>query len=189
MRKPVRNFSDLAVTCAIVAALIGVTLALNAAAPSDGASQSNTKMLANGSGKTMVQGGTGGSIVGSYPTYTPILTTLAFQAAKTGGAVAGSLDCLALAPESAAGSFTSESALFTVNAMYVTGQVSGAVVAGDRATLTGTATVTGLGAGTNLPFTLVVKRGGPGATAVLSVSGFTFNEVLLEGGSFNVGSD
>ena len=70
--------------------------------------------------------------------------------------------------------------------MYVTGRVTGASVDGDTATLTGTANVTGLGAGINVPFTFVMQRGGPGATSVLTVSGLTFHEVLLEGG-FQVG--
>jgi hypothetical protein len=65
--------------------------------------------------------------------------------------------------------------------MYVTGRVTGVAVEGSTATLTGKADVTGIGAGTNLPFTLVVQKGGPGATAVLTVSGLTFNEVLVEG--------
>jgi len=70
--------------------------------------------------------------------------------------------------------------------MYVTGRITGAVVNGDTATLTGTATVTGLGAGTSLPFTFVVRSGGPGATATLEISGLTFKEILLEG-IFEVG--
>ncbi len=73
-----------------------------------------------------------------------------------------------------------------MNAMYVTDRVTGASVDGDTATLTGTANVTGLGAGSNVPFTFVMQRGGPGATSVLTVSGLTFREVLLEGG-FQVG--
>ena len=69
--------------------------------------------------------------------------------------------------------------------MYVTGQISGATVRGDTATLTGTSDVTGLGAGLNLPFTFEVQRGGPGATALLKVNGLTFNEILVKG-SFQV---
>jgi hypothetical protein len=68
--------------------------------------------------------------------------------------------------------------------MYVTGQITGAVSNGDTATLTGTATITGLGAGSGVPFELVVRRGGPGATAVLTTKGspiLVFNEILLEG--------
>ena len=69
--------------------------------------------------------------------------------------------------------------------MYVTGQITGATVHGDTATLTGTSVVTGLGAGLDLPFTFVVQKGGPGATSVLTVNGLTFNEILVEG-SFQV---
>jgi len=77
---------------------------------------------------------------------------------------------------------------FTVNAMYVTGQVTAVEVAGDTATLKGMATITGLGAGTNVPFTFVVRKGGPGSTSVLTASGLTFQEILLEG-LFEVGGD
>ena len=50
------------------------------------------------------------------------------------------------------------------------------------------ATITGLGAGTGVPFTFVVRKGGPGATAVLTTEGdirLVFNEVLVEG-SFEI---
>jgi hypothetical protein len=47
--------------------------------------------------------------------------------------------------------------------------------------LEGTATVTGLGAGTDRPFTATVTRGGPGATLLLKVSGLTFDEIVLDG--------
>jgi hypothetical protein len=73
------------------------------------------------------------------------------------------------------------SATFTLNAMYVTGRITGAVVNGDVATLTGTATITGLGAGTNVPFEIVVHEGGPGTTAVLTAAGLVFHEILVEG--------
>lgn len=189
MRRLVPNLSWHGVASVIVVVVVGAALYLSAAANRGMVSASSGSIVASGGGKTFVQGGTGGGNVGSYPAYTPVLTTLAFHAAKNGGIVTGSLDCLALAPESTGGSFTSESAQFTVNVMYVTGQVTGAVVAGETATLTGTATVTGLGAGSNVPFTFVVQGGGPGATAVLTVSGLTFNEVLLDGGLFHVGSN
>jgi hypothetical protein len=65
--------------------------------------------------------------------------------------------------------------------MYVTGAVTSMHVAGHTATLHGTATVTGLGAGQNRPFTLQVTAGGPGATIRLDVSGLTFREILVEG--------
>jgi hypothetical protein len=65
--------------------------------------------------------------------------------------------------------------------MYVTGTVKTAVVNGDTVTLTGTATVTGLGAGTNVPFTFEAREGGAGSNAVLTTAGLKFNETLLEG--------
>jgi len=138
----------------------------------------NAALIARGGGTTIIQGGTGPS--GGF---VPVLTKLGFYAERTDTGVTGGLECLALAPEAATGA---NSAQFTVNAMYVTGRVTGATVQGDTATLTGTADVTGLGAGSNVSFTFVVHGGGPGATSVLIVSGLTFNEVLLDG-AFQVG--
>jgi hypothetical protein len=63
--------------------------------------------------------------------------------------------------------------------------------AGDTATLTGISHITGLGAGSSVPFELVIRGGGPGATAVLTTKGsptLTFHEILTEG-SFQVSSD
>jgi hypothetical protein len=65
--------------------------------------------------------------------------------------------------------------------MYVTGNVTSVVVSGHTAVLHGTATVTGLGAGHNLPFTAAVRAGGPGTTVTLEISGLTFHEILVEG--------
>ena len=45
----------------------------------------------------------------------------------------------------------------------------------------GTANVTGLGAGSNVPFVATARSGGPGTTLVLKVSGLTFNEIVLQG--------
>src|SRR6266851_966434 len=117
------------------------------------------------------------------PGFVPVITKLGVHAERTDAGVTGGFECLALAPESSTGA---QSGQFTVNAMYVTGRVTGASVDGDTATLTGTANVTGLGAGSSVPFTFVMQRGGPGATSVLTVSGLIFHEVLLEGG-FQVG--
>ena len=55
--------------------------------------------------------------------------------------------------------------------------------------LAGTATVTGVGAGTNKPFTMTADRGGPGAKVVLVVSGLTFGETPLEGPITTPGGD
>lgn len=160
-----------------VLAAIVLAVATPALSASDSGSSGN--IIARGGGTTIIGGGTGA------PDFIPVLTTIAFHAEKMGGRVTGSFDCLALAPEASTGS---ESARFTVNAMYVTGQITGAVADGKTATLTGTATITGLGAGSNVPFTLVVQEGGPGATAALTVDtlpGVVFKEVLVEG-SFEV---
>ena len=137
--------------------------------------------IAHGGGTTIVQGGTGS------PGFVPVLTTLAFHAEKSGNTITGGLECLARAPAVATGP---TSAQFTVNVMYVTGHITGAVVNGDTATLTGTAQMTGLGAGSGAPFEFVVHKGGPGSTAVLTTRGslvLVFNEILLEG-SFEVSS-
>jgi hypothetical protein len=145
--------------------------------------ESDDRTIARGGGTTIIHGGTGAS--GGF---VPVLTTIAFHAERTGGGVAGSFDCLALAPEASTGS---KSAQFTVNAMYVTGQITGASVHGDTATLTGKANITGLGAGSNVPFTFVAQKGGPGATSVLTVStlpALPFHEILLQG-SFEVADE
>jgi hypothetical protein len=125
-----------------------------------------------GAGKTIIEGGTGGA------TPSPVTTLVAFHAGPQGG----DFECLALAPPSATGPGSGE---FTVNAMYVTGKVTSMDVLGHTATLHGTATVTGLGAGQAQPFTVQVTRGGPGATLKLDVSGLTFHEILVDG-HFNV---
>ena len=67
--------------------------------------------------------------------------------------------------------------------MYVVGKVTGASVRDDTATLTGIADITGLGAGANVPFTLMVHKGGPGSAAVLRVNSLTFpfHEILVQG--------
>jgi len=68
--------------------------------------------------------------------------------------------------------------------MYVVGKVTGASVHEDTATLTGIAEITGLGAGTNVPFTFVVHKGGPGSAAVLTVNSLPalpFHEILVQG--------
>ena len=137
---------------------------------------SNDKTIIRGGGTTIIHSGTGPA--GGF---IPVLTTIAFHAERIGGTVTGSFECLALAPETGTGS---KSAQFTVNAMYVTGQITGATVHGDTAILTGTSNITGLGAGSDVPFTFVVQRGRPGATSVLTVNTLPaspFNEILVQG--------
>jgi hypothetical protein len=122
-----------------------------------------------GGGTSIVRGGTGA------PSFSPVTTTFGFS----WGDGKGGFECLALVPSVAAGKPGSGN--FDTNAMYVTGTISSAQVAGERAVLKGMATVTGLGAGTDRPFTATITRGGPGATLVLEISGLTFNEIVLEG--------
>jgi hypothetical protein len=122
-----------------------------------------------GGATTTVAGGTGA------PSFTPVITKLTFHW-RDGQ---GHFECLALAPSAAAGKPGSGN--FDTNVMYVTGAITAVQINGSVATLTGSATVTGLGAGTNLPFTATAERGGPGATFVLIISGLTFDETILEG--------
>ena len=109
--------------------------------------------IVQGAGTTIIHGGTGS------PNFVPVTTTIAFHAERSSGGVTGEFECLALAPETASGPGSGQ---FTVNAMYVVGKVTGASVHEDTATLTGIAEITGLGAGTNVPFTFVVHKGGRG---------------------------
>jgi hypothetical protein len=122
-----------------------------------------------GGGTSIVSGGTGA------PSFNPVITKFGFS----WGDGKGGFECLALVPSVAAGKPGSGN--FDTNAMYVTGTISSAQVASERAVLEGTATVTGLGAGTDRPFTATITRGGPGATLVLEISGLTFSEIVLEG--------
>ena len=159
---------------------IGLMMVLSPRIASGG--ESHKGVIAEGAGTTIIQSGTGA------PGFVPVLTTIAFHAARDGNGVTGSFECLAKAPEASTGS---KSAQFTVNAMYVTGQITGASVHDHTATLTGTANVTGLGTGSNVSFTFVVQNGGPGATSVLTVSTLPtlpFHEILLEG-SFEVAGE
>jgi len=145
-------------------------------------SDDSAGLIARGGGTTIIHGGTGAS--GGF---VPVITTIAFHATRNGNSVTGSFECLAEAPEASTGP---NSAQFTVNAMYVTGQLTGASVRGDTATLTGTANITGLGAGSDVSFTFVVQKGGPGATSVLTVATVPtpFHEILLNG-SFEVANE
>lgn len=144
--------------------LIALALIASVSGPSAAAEESS-HLSVSGAGKTIIEGGTGGAAP------VPVQTVLAFHATSTSGA----FECLALAPTA------SESGSFEANVMYVTGKVTSATVAGGTAVLHGTATVTGIGAGQNVPFTATVQAGGPGSTVVLDISGLTFHEILLEG--------
>jgi hypothetical protein len=152
----------------IVVLLSLIAAAVYATGGSAGGGAANEERI-RGAAITMLEGGTGA------PDFVPVLTKLAFHWNGT----KGDLECLALAPNAPAGDPGSGN--FETNVMYVTGPVTSASVDGGRAVLTGTATVTGLGAGEDLPFTLIAFRGGPGTRVVLRVSGLVFKEIVLEG--------
>jgi hypothetical protein len=128
-----------------------------------------------GGATTIIAGGTGA------PSFVPVITKLAFHW-RDGQ---GHFECLALAPSAALahGALPDApgSGNFDTNVMYVTGAITGVQIKGSVAVLTGSAKVTGLGAGTDVPFTATAERGGPGTGFVLTISGFTFNETILEG--------
>ena len=153
----------------LLAAVAIVALVIAAATSFQASVAAASSHVVEGAGQTMIEGGTGGT------SPAPVTTTVAFHATNLGG----DFECLALAPGAPSGSVGS--GIFSVNAMYVTGKVTSLDVKGNTATLRGTATVTGLGAGTDLPFQAQVVGGGPGTTIVLKVSGLTFNEILIDG--------
>jgi hypothetical protein len=150
----------LVVIAVLAVSLIGATVA---------AQGDESRRLIRGGATTMLEGGTGA------PDFVPVLTKLAFSWNGT----RGDLECLAIAPSAPAGDPGSGD--FDTNAMYVTGPITSGSVEEGRAVLRGSATVTGLGAGEDLPFTLIAYRGGPGTRVVLHVSGLVFNEIVLEG--------
>jgi hypothetical protein len=129
----------------------------------------------HGSQAITVYGGGTSVLTGGGPGTAPVITKLGINFENG----SGHFDCLALMPTPPAG--TEGSGSFDNNIMYVTGPITAASLQGGTAVLTGTATVTGLGVGTDKPFTVTADRGGPGARVVLVVSGLTFVETLLEG--------
>ena len=156
------------------AALLALALIVSVSGLATVGAESGSHLQVSGAGRTIIEGGTGGT------SPVPVMTLLAFHAAGQSGA----FECLALAPAAGTGD---GSGRFEVNAMYVTGTVNSVTVTGHTAVLHGTATVTGLGAGHNVPFTATVQAGGPGTTVTLDISNMTFHEILLEG-RINIGA-
>src|ERR1700719_503699 len=126
------------IRCLLMTLLPAVAFSGAIFARSDSDSGDARKLIAEGGGTTIIQGGTGAT--GGF---TPVLTTIAFHVESHDETVTGGFECLARKPEAGAGA---GSAQFTFNVMYVTGQITGAVINGRTATLTGTANITGLGA-------------------------------------------
>ena len=156
----------------VLACVSTVLLSTRTAAGRD--SENPAGSIARGAGTTIIHGGTGS------PGFIPVITTVAFHAERSNGGVTGGFDCLAFAPEAQNGPHSGQ---LTVNAMYVVGKITGASVHEDIVTLTGVSNITGLGVGTNVPFTFIAHRGGPGASAILTVGSLTFpfNEILVQG--------
>jgi hypothetical protein len=153
-------------TILTVVVLVAASVVLGSAMASG--TEEGTRSVRGGA-TTMIEGGTGA------PDFIPVLTKLAFYWNGT----KGDLECLAIAPGDAPGQGGSGD--FDTNVMYVTGPITSGSFDEGRAVLRGKATVTGLGAGENMPFTLIVRTGGPGTPVVLRVSGLVFNEIVLEG--------
>src|SRR5713226_495392 len=151
MREPFISVKRYSIGLLVVIGGIGLAMAISPLSISGRGSDG--EIIAEGAGTTLIHGGTGA------PSFTPVITTIAFHAERTGSGVTGSFDCLALMPEANTGS---QSGQFTVNAMNVVGQVTGLTVSGNTASLTGISTITGLGAGSHVTFTFLVRGGGPG---------------------------
>lgn len=123
----------------------------------------------SGAGTSLIEGGTGA------PSFHPVETTFAFHWSNG----QGHFECLALTPSSPPGSAGRGN--FNTNVMYVAGPITSVTLDGTTAVFKGTASVTGLGAGSNVPFVATARSGGPGTTLVLEVSGLTFNEIVFQG--------
>jgi hypothetical protein len=167
------NLSRSAIVGLLMLACV-LTLLLSTRTVAGRDSDDSAGSIARGAGTTIIHGGTGS------PGFVPVTTTVAFHAERSNRGVTGEFDCLAFAPEATNGPHSGQ---LTVNAMYVVGKITGASVHEDIVTLTGVSDITGLGAGTNVPFTFIAHRGGPGAAATLTVNSLTFpfNEILVQG--------
>ncbi len=164
--------------------LAALVVALTLALPAVGFAQ-----MIRGGGEGLIAGGFG------FPPR-PVKNVFAFTIERDAeGNVTGNFECLALMPSAGSGT---GSGLFTDNLMYVTGQITALHSVDDKkVSFSGKATVTGLGAGTDLIFDCDVSTGevsaeenggsvgivpgGPGAYMTLSVSGLDFKQILTSG--------
>jgi hypothetical protein len=137
-------------------------------------SPANVQIIARGAGVTMLEGGTGS------PDFLPVMTQIAFHVENVGGVISGNFECLAFGPHSPAGPL---SGAFDSNVMYVTGPVQGVALVGDTIRISGGSNCTGIGAGTNVPFSAIIQKGGPGATVILTggANQQVFRETLVSG--------
>jgi len=117
-----------------------------------------------------VAGGTGA------PSFVPVITKLTFPW-RDGQ---GHFECLALAPTSAAAATRGVGSSIP-NVMYVTGAITAVQIKWFSRGPDGLSHRHGPGCRHERTFTATAERGGPGTTFVLVISGFTFNETILEG--------
>jgi len=160
---------------AVSAILIGLVVCW--VLPAQSGSSGKT-VIVRGAGTTILEDGTGS------PDFIPVMTEIAFHVEIVDGAVIGNFECMARAPSKATGP---ASANFDTNVMYVTGTVESVAIDGDTIRIGGGSDCTGIGAGSNVPFSVEIQKGGPGASVVLT-AGTTqqvFRETLLNG-SFEI---
>jgi hypothetical protein len=139
---------------------------------------SGKTIIARGAGTTMLEGGTGS------PDFIPVITQIAYHVEIVDGAVIGNFECMARAPSKPTGPASGN---FDTNVMYVTGTVEGVAIDGDTIRISGGSDCTGIGAGSNVPFSAEIQKGGPGASVVLTAGATpqVFRETLLNG-SFEI---
>jgi hypothetical protein len=162
----------------IYGVVILFALALSWAALAQSVPPPDVQLIARGAGTTMLEGGTGS------PDFIPVVTQISFHVERVQGAIIGNFECLALAPSKGTGPSSGQ---FDTNVMYVTGAIQDVAIDGDTIRISGGSDCTGIGAGTNIPFSCVLRKGGPGSTVVLTggKDQHVFRETLLYG-SFEI---
>jgi hypothetical protein len=134
------------------------------------------RVIAQGGGTTILVGGTG-----PEDGFRLAQTTIGFRAERVGSVLSGQFECLVRVPETVSGAGSGD---YTMNLMYVTGNITSAETQGKFAVMRGVSTCTGVGAGSGVDYELTVEKGGPGALVKLTVStlpGVVFTEILTDG--------
>ena len=167
--------------------ILSILLVLTGLSHTVSSQEAINPVTVRGGGQTIIVGGDGGMMQGNSSLPTPVLTVLSFQASKNGDEVEGFFECLALMPRKAE-SFKPLSGTFSINVMYVTGTITDLEVDGKMATMGGKATITGIGAGSDLDFKFEVHEGGPGVFMTLTTENpdpdkeqLIFKEQLIDG--------
>jgi hypothetical protein len=125
-----------------------------------------------GAGTTILNDGTGSSA--------PTMGTIGVNAEQGKG---GTLQFIAFTQDASMG--RPGSGVFGTQVMYLTGKIDSIDVTGQNPDFTahvrGTVTVTGRGAGKNVPLEGAMTSGGPGTTFELKFSGQTLNGIMTDG--------